>query len=272
MPEERMLTEKLPSQIDISISGSGYQLISYWMQPNNAKVLLDGRNIGTRPSGNATIAFLTTYHGIDFFNREHSDVKALNIKPDTLFLTFFNRGFKKVPVILRSELNFERQYYLTDSIQLSPDSISISGPIARLDSISQIKTELFKLSNINSSGTYKLKLIQEDTLLAYEPSSIDVKLSVDQFTEAIFEVPVKIEHLLSSDSLDIFPNSVKLSCLVALKDFSKLKASNFIIAADAFDLRNSRAKSLKLYIRDSPNFVRNIQLQPESVEFIIRKK
>jgi YbbR domain-containing protein len=272
MPKERMSIEKLPSQVDITISGSGYQLISYWMQPKNAKVLLDGRNIGTRSSGNSTLAFLTTYNGIDFFNREHGDVKALNISPDTLFLTFFNRGSKKVPVVLRSELNFERQYYLTDSILIKPDSITISGPIARLDSISQIKTELLSLSKINKSGTYQLKLIQEDSLLAYEPSSVEVNLAVDQFTEVIFEVPIKIEHLLSSDSLGIFPNAIQVSCLVALKDFSKLKPSAFLIAADAFDLRNSRAKSLKLYIRKSPSYVRSIQLRPESVEFIIRKK
>lgn len=272
MPRERMLIEKLPLEIDITISGSGYQLISYWMQPKNAKVLLDGRNIGTRLSGNSTIAFLTTYNGIDFFNREHGDVKALNITPDTLFLTFFNRGSKKVPVVLRSELSFERQYYLTDSIRILPDSITVSGPIARLDSISQIRTEFLRLTKINKSDSYQLKLVQEDSLLAYEPSNVDVNLEVDQFTEVIFEVPVKIEHLLSSDSLDIFPNSIQLSCLVALKDFSRLKPSAFLIAVDAFDLRNSRAKSLRLYIRESPNYVRNIQLRPEAVEFIIRKK
>jgi YbbR domain-containing protein len=272
MPKERMLIEKLPSEVDITISGNGYQLLSYWMQPNSAKVLLDGRNIGTKPSAKANIAFLTTYPGIDFFNREHGDVKALHIQPDTLFLSFFNRGSKRVPVQLDLDVSYQKQYYLTDSIRIQPDSITISGPIARLDSIQSIFTKKLKLRDINKSVYYKLNLIQNDSALAYEPSSVDVRLSVDQFTEVVFDIPVRVEHLLSSDSLDIFPNSIQLSCLVALKDFSQLKPTSFIVAADAFDLRNSRTKSLKLYLRQAPGYVKNIQLKPESVEFVIRKK
>jgi YbbR domain-containing protein len=272
MPKERMLIEKLPTEVEITISGSGYQLISYWMQPKNAKVLLDGRNIGTKPSAKTNIAFLTTYTGIDFFNREHGDVKALHIQPDTLFLSFFNRGSKKVPVRLDLDLGFQKQYYFTDSIHIQPDSITISGPITRLDSIHSIYTEQLKLRDVNKSASYTLKLIQNDSALAYEPSSVDVRLSVDQFTEVVFDIPIRVEHLLSSDSLDIFPNTIQLSCLVALKNFSQLKPSSFIVAADAFDLRNSRTKSLKLYLRQAPDYVKNVQLKPESVEFIIRMK
>ncbi|MEX1188776.1 MAG: CdaR family protein [Bacteroidia bacterium] len=272
MPEKRMMIEKLPTEVDITISGSGYQLISYWLQPQNAKVLLDGRNIGTKPYLKANNSFLTTYNGIDFFNREHGDVKALNIVPDTIFFSFFNRGIRKVPVVLDASLSFKKQFFLTDSISISPDSVVISGPAERMDSVFQIFTEKLRLSDISTSGLFSLKILQPDSMLSYEPSTVDVKLEVDQFTEAVFNIPVRLEHLISTDSLDVFPEQVELRCMVALKDFNKISASSFIIAADAFDLRDTKTNSLILYIREAPSFVKNIQLKPETVEFIIRKK
>jgi YbbR domain-containing protein len=272
MPEQRMMIEKLPQEVEITISGSGYQLISYWLRPDNGSVLLDGRNIGTKPALKANNAFLTTFNGIDFFNRQHGDVKALNIQPDTIFFSFFNRGFRKVPIVLDAVLSFKKQYFLTDSIRLFPDSVMISGPSERMDSVFQIFTERLKLSDISTSGNFTLNILKPDSLLSYEPSLVDIKMEVDQYTEAVFAIPVRVEHLISTDSLDVFPEQVELTCLIALKDFNKVSASSFIIAADAFDLRDSKSNSMKLYVREAPSFVKNIRLKPETVDFIIRQK
>lgn len=272
LPEKRMMVEKLPATVDISISGSGYQLLSYMLRPGNAKVLLDGRNIGVKPSLKDRNAFITTYHGIDFFNREHGDVKALNIQPDTIFFSFFNRGVQKVPVKLDASLSFRKQYYLTDSIRITPDSIIISGPAERLDSIFRIPTEKLKLDDIAESGIFTLKILQPDSLLSYEPLEVTVNLNVDKYTEVVYKVPVRMEHLISADSLDIYPAEVELSCMVALSNFNKLSASSFVVAADAFDLRESKSSKMMLYIREAPFFVRNIKIKPETIEYIIRKK
>ena len=272
MPEKRMMIEKLPQEVDVTISGSGYQLISYLLQPSKGKVLLDGRNIGIKPASKSNKAFLTTYNGIDFFNRQHGDIKVLNINPDTIFFSFFNRGIKKVPVVLDAKINFRKQYFLTDSVRLKPDSVLITGPSERLDSVFQIFTEQLKLDDVYSSATYSLNIVEPDSLLSYEPSTIETIFDVDQFTEAVFTIPVKIEHLISTDSLEIYPQVVELSCLVALKDFNKLSASSFVIAADAFDLRDGNSNALSLYIRNAPGFVRSIKLKPETVEFVIRNK
>jgi hypothetical protein len=272
MPEKRMIIEKLPSELNVNISGSGYQLLSYMVQPELGKILLDGRNIGVKPGFKGNNAFLTTYHGIDFFNRQHADVKVLNIQPDTLFFSFFNRGLRKVPVKADAYLSFKKQYYLTDSLRLLPDSITISGPADRLDSIFQIKTEKLILNEIFEDGIYRLKIIQPDSMLSYEPLEVDLEINVDKYTEAVFTIPIRLEHLISSDSLEIFPTEVELTCMVALSNFNRLNTGSFIVAADAFDLRDSKSSQLTLYLREFPRFVKNVRIKPETVEYIIRKK
>jgi YbbR domain-containing protein len=272
MPESRMMMEKLPREVDIQVSGTGYQLLSYLLQPDQAKVLLDGRSIGMSPSTRAGEAFITTYPGIDFFNREHGDIKALNILPDTIHFNFFDRGYKKVPVHLNSYLDFARQFSLSDSIQLSPDSITLTGPIDVLDSIHTIETEALVLNKLDRSGVYTVKIKRPSDKLNYAPLEVSAKLQVDKYTEAMLDVPVFVDHLLSRDSLGIFPQTVKVKYLVSLKDYKKVNPKLFHIAADAFDLRNGKTENLRLYLRKVPPYVHHVSMEPETVEFIIRKK
>jgi YbbR domain-containing protein len=271
MPENRMLIEKLPQTAEMLVNGSGYDLIPYIIRPNLANIIIDGRFIGVSASSKTGQAFVTTTSSIDFFNREHFDIKALNIFPDTIFFSFFEHGLKKVPVHLNRYFTYDRQYSLSDSVILQPDSILISGPFASLDSIKRIETEPLILNKLNKSGDYSVKIKKTSKLITYAPMEIGVHLEVDKFTEAEIEVPIYIEHLTNGDSVDIFPKQAKITYLVSLQNYNKVNPKLFRISADAFDIRNSKNANLRLDIKQFPSFVQGIRIEPETVEFIIRK-
>lgn len=272
MPENRMLIEKLPQSAEMFVNGSGYDLIAYVIRPNSANIVIDGRFVGVNSSSKTGQAFVTTGSSIDFFNREHTDVKALNIYPDTIFFSFFERGFKKVPVHLNHYLTFDRQFSLSDSIILNPDSILISGPFATLDSIKRIETEPLILNGLNKSGNYSVKIKKSSKLITYVPMEVGAHLDIEKFTEASLDVPIFIEHLLSRDCLDIFPKIAKVTYLVSLHNFNKVKPNQFRVSADAFDIRNTKHDNLRLYIKQIPSNVQRVRIEPETVDYIIRKK
>jgi hypothetical protein len=271
MPENRMLIEKLPQTAEMLVNGSGYDLIAYIIQPNLANIIIDGRYIGVNAASKTGQAFVTTASSIDFFNREHFDIKALNILPDTIFFSFFERGLKKVPVHLNRYLTFDRQFSLSDSITLNPDSILISGPFATLDSIKRIETESLILNGLKTSGDYSVKIKKSSNLITYAPLEVGVHLEVDKFTEAELEVPISIEHVTLGDSLEIFPKQVKITYLVSLRNYNKVNPKLFRISADAFDIRNAKNANLRLNVKQFPPYVQSIRIEPETVEFIIRK-
>jgi len=271
MPENRMLIEKLPQTAEMLVNGSGYDLIAYIIRPNLANIIIDGRYIGVNASSKTGQAFVTTTSSIDFFNREHFDIKALNILPDTIFFSFFERGIKKVPVHLNRYLTFDRQFSLSDSIVLQPDSILISGPFATLDSIIRIETEPLILDGLKTSGDYSVKIKKTSKLITYAPLEIGVHLEIDKFTEAELEVPISIENLPLGDSLEIFPKQVKITYLVSLRNYNKVNPNLFRISADAFDIRNAKNANLLLNVKQFPPYVQGIRIEPETVEFIIRK-
>jgi hypothetical protein len=271
MPENRMLIEKLPQTVEMLVNGSGYDLIAYIIRPNLANIIIDGRYIGVTASSETGQAFVTTNSSIDFFNREHFDIKALNILPDTIFFSFFERGIKKVPVHLNRYLTFDRQFSLSDSISINPDSILISGPFATLDSIKRIETEPLVLNGLNKSGDYSVKIKKTSKLITYAPMEVGVHLEVDKFTEAELEVPISVEHITLGDSLEIFPKQVKITYLVSLRNYNKVNPKLFRISVDAFDIRNAKNANLRLNVKQFPPYVQGIRIEPETVEFIIRK-
>ncbi len=271
MPENRMLIEKLPQTAEMLVNGSGYDLIAYIIRPNLANIIIDGRFIGINASSKTGQAFVTTASSIDFFNREHFDIKALNILPDTIFFSLFERGIKKVPVHLNRYFTFDRQFSLSDSITLNPDSIIISGPFATLDSIKRIETEPLILNGLNKSGDYSVKIKKTSKLINYAAMEVGAHLEVDKFTEAELEVPIFIENLIIGDSVEIFPKQAKITYLVSLRNYNKVDPKLFRISADAFDIRNSKNANLRLNVKQFPPYVQGIRIKPETVEFIIRK-
>ncbi len=264
--------EKLPKEVEAEISGTGYQLFSYYLSPEKANVKLDLRKAGMGPLNSKKRAFLTTYSGIDFFNREHIDITLLRLKPDTIFFNFPEKAFKSVPIHLNALFNFEKQYNLVGAAILEPDSVQISGPKSIIDSIYQIETEMLILKRLMNSGSYSINLKSLGDEINYVPSAVAIKLKVEKFTEGSVEVPVYVNHLISKDSIEITPSKVKLTFLVALSNYARVTPAQFRVYADAFDLKDKSNKKLKLKVLLSPEFVKNIKVEPEYIDFLIRKK
>ena len=100
---------------------------------------------------------------------------------------------------------------------------------------------------------------------------VGVHLEVDKFTEAELEVPIFIDHLSIGDSIEIFPKQAKIIYMVSLSNYNKVNPKLFRISADAFDIRNAKNANLRLNVKQFPACVRGIRIEPETVEFIIRK-
>jgi hypothetical protein len=253
LPENNILPDKLPAEAEIEISGTGYQLLSYRMRPKQAEVLVDGRNIGFKEQR----GFISTFHAIDYFNRQHGDVKALNVKPDTVFFEFINRGFKKVPVIVHSYLDFAVGFDLRDSLVIRPDSINISGPVDKIAQIDKVETVPLIAQRLSKSGTYSLKLKNYNPALSYAPAEVAVTVHVDRFTEAQITVPVKNAFGEISD-----PRIVTLSFLVAFSHYDKIKAADFEVVPDS---SSSSTGLQNLIVKRSPYYAKNIKLSPRTV-------
>jgi hypothetical protein len=257
LPEHNILKEKLPQKAEIEISGTGYHLLRYLMRPSLGEIIVDGRNTGIIKDR----AFISTYHAIEFFNRQHGDIKMVTIAPDTIFFKFLNKGLVHLPVKVATYLDFAPEFDLKDSLEIIPDSISVSGPFELLTNLSVIETTPLILSKINRSGSHKVRIKQPQAELSYDPSEITINLNVDRTTEARITVPIQYS---GQASLRFEPQAVTLVFQVALSNYSKIKAADFWVSAEDADESNN-AEKLRLVLKRSPYYAKKISLMPEFV-------
>ncbi|MFN5317897.1 MAG: CdaR family protein [Bacteroidia bacterium] len=257
LPEHNILKEKLPHKAEIEISGTGYHLIRYLMRPSLGEIIVDGRNTGIKKDR----AFISTYHAIEFFNRQHGDIKMVNIAPDTIFFKFLNKGLVRLPVKVASYLDFAPEFDLKDSLKITPDSISVSGPFELLKNLGAVETTPLILSGINTSGSHKVRIKNPQAELSYDPSEITINLNVDRTTEARITVPIQSEE---QASLKFEPQTVTLVFQVALSNYSKIKAADFWVSAEAANDGEPSGK-MRLVLKRSPYYAKKISLLPEFV-------
>src|SRR5690606_34077282 len=112
------------------------------------------------------------------------NIEVSDVNTDFIFLKVEKKAQKKVPLVFNSQLDFAPRIYLIDSISLSADSVSVSGPKSYIETLHDWPTDTLKLSNIQKNGTHKLPLtrpVNAQIVPAFDV--IDVTLKVDEFTE-----------------------------------------------------------------------------------------
>ena len=99
----------------------------------------------------------------------------------------------------------------------------------------------------------------------------ELVIPVGELTEKIIEVPIKIINGMKYTSVRTVPSKVSLTVMVPLKDFVKWTASDFEAVVDMANWEDKHVKSLPVRITKIPDFVQLIKLEPQNVDFFVRK-
>lgn len=271
MPEEMLAASQLPKILSVEVTGSGYDLLTYLIRPEITEVILDGRNIGFQNTNRGSKSFITTYHGVDYFNLEHNDIKILKVKPDTLFFTSLSKSSKKIKVNVPYKISFEQPFGYKDSLVVVPDSVVISGAIDILNTIESISSEALELNKISQSGEFELKLNPPSNEISFEPSKVKAKIKTEKYTETSIDVLVKIINQPSNLTVRSLPETVNIKYSVGLSRFSDFTGSDFEIVANYNELKNNKLGRVNLMVTNKPVWVKDIKIQTPKVEIIVSK-
>jgi YbbR domain-containing protein len=273
LPGQKVVVNNLPSTIRLNIRASGFRILSYRFKKEKSPVEIDvDARIGTSfdPSGDVLVIPTKTF-AADFYDQLGSDVSIVNFIPDSIVFNFSYKSFKRVPVKLNARMSFEKQYDTTGAAVLKPDSVNVSGPSSVIDKINFISTERISLEKVRDSFSKKLKL-ESNRLLTLSDSVINVTIPVEKFTEENVEVPVNAIHVPKGYSLKTFPDKANVKFHVALSRYNEVNASRFEAIVDAINADNQKASKLKVELISFPSFIKFAGIEPERVDYILRKQ
>jgi len=268
-PQDQTITNVKDSTIYLKIQSKGFNLFNsiYFKKKKAFKLNLRSLNIHANryTTGHYLLADEIL---VQIKNQFKNPDNIVSISPDTIFFQLEEIAAKAVPVQMNLTVSTKKQFGIYGEITYSNDTIIITGPPSVIDTIQRIQTEQIDLRNLDRSTDFKIELIKpKQGLVDLSLDSIRVNIPVEEYTESVLTIPLS---LISNDQLKLrlFPNEVKVTYLVALKDFQTVNAKMF---EAQINFNPNRLRTQKVELQRHPSFVRISRIEPEIVEYIILK-
>jgi YbbR domain-containing protein len=267
IPEGNILGGKTSQHLTLQIKSKGFNLI--WLKLRGKKVNLF-LNAAKLPQGRNAIA--ANRIKSEIASQLDKEYEMVAIHPDSLFYSFDKKYSVTVPVAFNSNLDFEPQYGLASDVVLIPAKVQVSGPRNEVMAIEKVETMPVTFNNLKETKEGEVALKKFSSMnVEFNPSVVQYKIAVEEFTEQEIEVEIKTENVPKKVRVDLYPKKVKVICQVTIKDFDKLKSAQFKAVADFRQVDFSKDKYVEIQIKQLPDIVKRYHQTPRKAEYIIYK-
>ena len=279
IPPEVIVTGQSDSTFVVNVQTTGVKLLSSRFLRRVSKIESDFNTLQQIRRNGSQLYFLTSSQAETRFS-VLSDIPRsdLTVHPDTIFFHTTTAFSKKVPVRLVKDLDMQTGFKIYDIPALSPDSILVSGPLNMADSVSFVRTNLLRATDVYQDITRKITLENpwKNRQVIFSENEVEVFVPVEEYTEASVDLAVEIDCRSNSemnpDDLMLFPDRVHVYYLVALKDVNAITSDMFSAFVNCPDTLPPGAFRLEVEIRESPSLVDIIRIRPAEVEYILIKR
>ncbi len=265
LSQRQALASELPSAIDITLKGKGWDLLTvilghkpvYNLDLSNFK-----RNVKISP-----ISDLKSIIGIP----EH--ITILNVYPDTLDIIFDNIIEKYLKVKNNINVIPKEGYIIVGNPKIEPDSVKVYGANSILMKLKNIPTEFLTIENVSQKFSKVVNL--KDTLtnlIQIEPKTVTVSYNIELLAEKKLEgIDVSVKDLPADKEVVLIPPKIDLIFRGGVNQLTKLKEEDVSVTID-----------FKLLEKDSTGFVTPdiripvdyylIKYEPDQFQYIIKSK
>ncbi|MGD1844853.1 MAG: YbbR-like domain-containing protein [Salibacteraceae bacterium] len=273
LPEDQVLTSELPQQLAVELRGYGFDLLSYLLGTADDTLVVNGNDLISSRKNPNTVLYSTRPLFERMAGQLNPGVQLKGILTDTLRFRVEERITRLVPVKANVQLQLATQYLEAGQRLIDPPVIELSGPRSAVVQVREINTEVLQLDNVNADVKQQLALEIPSGSNRFEmkPSNVALQIPVDKFTDASIDLPVTVENLPESLSLNLIPDTVTLNYQVALGRYSEVKHEDFRLVVDFAEFNEKHHKKLRVRVEQSPAFISNPSLAPKKVEFILKR-
>jgi hypothetical protein len=273
IPKNKDLTGKLPDKLDLTVDAFGYTLLRHKLRLAFSPVLIDVNELTNNYLENRFIskyAISTNSHKLEIAKQISSEIEIISIRPDSISFNVSNVIRKLVKVHPVVNITLAREYMLRHQPVAIPESVMVQGPEDILDTLGHINTNIIEYKSLSQTILPEATLIFSPELKP-ELEEVKVQISVEQYTEAKFEVPIITINQPDSLLIKTFPAKVKVSCRVGISRFGKLNNSAFTGIAD-YSHRFGLVSKLPVILVKTPESLMSVDYFPKEVDYVIERK
>jgi len=265
-PQKRAFKALQSDTVDLQVEGTGWQLLFARLRVNPQSISVSLDRLNQRN-------FIAFSEQLAQINRQlETTQRVISVQPDTLYFDFSKRTSKRVPLRLRSDLSFVKQFGMAGNIQLKPAYVNISGPQEELSKIKVWYTDTLRAYGLQDDIQVRVPVhANNQANVSIYPTRVGVHIPVDEFTEKTLEIPLRV--LNNNDFLDVnlYPARVKVKFMVALSRYDEITEDFMEANIDLNEWKLLKHDDLRVNLSRFPDFCRLVSVQPAKVNFLIER-
>ena len=253
-------------QVKLSFVADGFAILRHnLVRPQRRMVSIPLDEVPYRLEGGNTYSFSTQYlveRVADWLGVPSANI---TINDDKQYFNMEDLQQKELPVVVPLDVKTQRQYLVYGEPQVEPAMVTVYGPKNVLDTMTLVHTAVFNAVDAAGPVTQTLAIDYYGGVVRSEQAMAEVTVEVEQYTETDIEVPVRV-----TDSINcrFFPETMKVKCLVPIRDFANINAASFLVLADTAQLHGLQPL-LDIRLVKVPEHVQIIKTEPDQVEYLI---
>lgn len=273
LPGKKVIVNELPDSIALEIKATGFRILAYNFSGRRKPLEIDvaSRLLSGRQLEGEILALPTKAFSSDFIKQFGPEIEIYGYQPDSIVFYFSDLVVKRVAVHLNIDLEFDKQFDYAGEVSLVPDSIDVAGPPSIVNSLQQVETEYRQMKSVKSEID-ELIALKPHRILNYSTEKIKVRVPVEKYTEGNISVRLQTLNVESGYTLKTFPDKIKIRYMVALSKYNEVKEHMFDAVVNSELINSEHPEKLKVELVRYPTFIRSVSIDPESVDYIIRKQ
>lgn len=268
VPKNAVITTEVDSTLRVTVRDKGYTLVTYMYVERVRPIKINFATYANKNTGYGVVPAADLQKMV--YQRLIGSSRIVSLNPDKVDF-YFNYGLSKtVPVRMSGSVTPERSYYLART-RFWPERVTVYASKAILDSISHASTAPVRIVNFSDTVVREVKLAKIKGV-KFVPSSVRMGLYPDILTEESVEVPIRPVNVPEGKALRTFPSRVNVRFIVGASMFRDVKPEQFEAVVDYNEVASRSSDKCNVYLRTSPQNVRDARLVVQQVGYLIEQQ
>ena len=265
IPSDLLITGTSDSLVTIIIKNKGFNILSGNTLHRTDSLQIDASSFTVK---NNRIVYPSKVI-LEALKKQKNIKGSESIMPDSVTLNCVKKVSKKVPVISLITFDTKKQFYVSDSVFLTPDSVWIYGSAGDLKNIRYVCTSPVHLPSLSQTyiSQHSLINVSKNSLpIEIKPSVVTHIIPIERFTEST--INCKINPVIDNGGFEIktFPSSVSVTFYVAVSQYKKIADTNFTVSLDL--TKTFGENKAPVIFTKRPKYIKIIKVTPDIIEFL----
>lgn len=260
--EKYMAVEPLPESVPIQISGNGWDLLRKYFKLNEPPFTI---NLAEPSSKNFLLTSDLKRPLGDFI----TPTTLIGLLEDSIQFRIDQIESRSLnPVLDTTSFTLAKNAEIEGEITFNPSQVTLNGPSSLLDTFEGKFLVSLDENRISENFKKSVPITVEKNLsrfITLQEESIEVSFSVIQFLEGNKRLKVKKINFPKSVTLENEEITPLITYLVDGSKVTELKDVEFDAILD-YSKRNREDSTITIVVRPSPNYIREIKVDPPFVK------